>query len=85
VILNKLNHFVLYCLVFFPSISLAGDFDGSKLLVGSVEKVFEINQYKVRDDVDPDIVGLPCRFFIDMGSYLTSYRSLLAYRNTLSI
>ena len=65
-ILNKLNHIVLYCMVFFPSITLAGDFDGSTLLVCSVEKVFEINQYKVRDDVDPDIVGLPSRFFIDI-------------------
>ena len=65
-ILKKINHIILYCLVLLPSISLAGDFDGSKLLVGSVEKVLEINQFKVRDDVDPDIVGLPRRFFIDI-------------------
>jgi hypothetical protein len=35
-------------------------------LVGSVEKVLEINQFRVSDDVDPDIIGLPRRFFIDI-------------------
>ena len=62
----KLNPIVLYCIIFFPSISFAGDFDGSKLLVGSVEKVYEISEFKVSDDVDPDTVGLPRKFFIDI-------------------
>ena len=49
-----------------PFISYAGDFDGSRLLSGSVEKVLEISQFRVSDDVDPDIVGLPRNFFIDI-------------------
>jgi hypothetical protein len=57
---------IVFCLVFIPSICFAADFDGSKLLVGSVEKVIEINQTKVLDNVDPDRVGLPRRFFIDI-------------------
>ena len=49
-----------------PFASYAGDFDGSRLLSGSVEKVLEISQFRVSDDVDPDIVGLPRKFFIDI-------------------
>jgi hypothetical protein len=65
-ILNTLARIIICFIVFFPSLSSAGDFDGSKLVVGSVEKVIEINQFTVNDDVDPDIVGLPRRFFIDI-------------------
>lgn len=43
----------------------AGDFDGSKPLYGSVDKILEINQFRIRDDVDPDTVGLPRKFIID--------------------
>jgi hypothetical protein len=43
----------------------AGDFDGSKALSGSVNKILEINLFRVIDDVDPDTVGLPRHFFID--------------------
>ena len=64
--LYTLKTIFLLFLLFYPSVSFAGDFDGSKLLVGSVEKVLEINQFRVSDDVDPDIVGLPRRFFIDI-------------------
>jgi len=64
--INKSIFFLLFCIMLIPSISFAEDFNGSKLLVGSVEKVFEINQFRVSDDVDPDTVGLPRRFFIDI-------------------
>lgn len=64
--LNTFKTIFLILLIFYPSVSLAGDFDGSKLLVGSIEKVLEINQFRVSDDVDPDIVGLPRKFFIDI-------------------
>jgi len=64
--LNKPTFFFLFLIILFPSISFSGDFDGSKLLLGSVEKVIEINQFKVSDNVDPDIVGLPRKFFIDI-------------------
>lgn len=45
--------------------SFADDFDGSKQLSGSVEKVLEISQFKISSDVDPDTVGLPKKFVID--------------------
>jgi hypothetical protein len=48
-----------------PLSSSADDFDGSKQLSGSVEKVLEINQFKISSDVDPDTVGLPRNFVID--------------------
>jgi hypothetical protein len=44
---------------------LAGDFDGSTPLSGTVGKVFEISRYRIADDVDPDTVGLPKKFLID--------------------
>ena len=56
---------IVYILIM-PFTSYAGDFDGSKLLSGSVEKVLEISQFRVSDDVNPDIVGLPRNFFIDI-------------------
>ena len=64
--LNKPTFIFLIFIILIPSVSFAGDFDGSKLVVGSVEKVLEIRQFKFSDDVDPDTVGLPRRFFIDI-------------------
>ena len=59
----------IFVFVFFlfitPFISLADDFDGSKRLSGSVDKILEINQFKISNNVDPDIVGLPRNFVID--------------------
>lgn len=61
------SRFILLAYIFImPFTSYAGDFDGSKLLSGSVEKVLEINQFRVINDVDPDVVGLPRKFFIDI-------------------
>lgn len=56
--------FLIYLFVI-PLSSSADDFDGSKQLLGSVEKVLEINQFKISSDVDPDTVGLPRNFVID--------------------
>ena len=64
--LNKPIFILLFFIISFPYSSYAGDFDGSKLVLGSVIKVLEIRQFKVSDDVDPDTVGLPRRFFIDI-------------------
>ena len=55
----------LLCMFIIPVISFAGDFDGSKPLSGSVEKILEINQFKISNNVDPDTVGLPRNFVID--------------------
>ena len=59
--------FFLFLIFLFvvPLSSSADDFDGSKQLIGSVEKVLEINQFKISSDVDPDTVGLPRNFVID--------------------
>ena len=56
---------LLLILCIIPLSTLAGDFDGSKPLSGSVNKIMEINPFRVIDDVDPDTVGLPRIFFID--------------------
>jgi len=45
--------------------AVAGDFDGSTPLSGTVDKVVEINRHRITDDVDPDTVGLPRKFMID--------------------
>ena len=64
--INKPTFILLFCIILFPFISFAEDYDGSKLLLGTVEKVLKINQFRVSENVDPDIVGLPRRFFIDI-------------------
>ena len=48
-----------------PPTVFSGDFDGSKPLSGSVDKIIEINTLKIINDVDPDAVGLPRNFLID--------------------
>ena len=52
-------------LIGLPTATIAGDFDGSSPLSGTVGKVIEINRYRIADDVDPDTVGLPKNFLID--------------------
>ena len=55
----------LVCLIVAPLSALAGDFDGSKSLSGSVDKILEIYPSRINNDADPDTVGLPRNFFID--------------------
>jgi hypothetical protein len=57
--------FLLFCLSIVSLPTFAGDFDGSKPLSGSVNKIIEINSFRVMNDVDPDTVGLPRKFLID--------------------
>ena len=57
--------FFLFCLWIMPQTVFCGDFDGIKHLSGSVDKIVEINAFKIIDDVDPDTVGLPRNFLID--------------------
>ena len=63
--LIKSNFVFVFFLFITPFISLADDFDGSKPLSGSVDKILEINQFKISNNVDPDTVGLPRNFVID--------------------
>jgi len=55
----------LLCLFIIPFSAFAGDFDGSKPLAGSVDKILEIYPSRISNDADPDTVGLPQNFFID--------------------
>jgi len=55
----------LFCLFIIPFSAFAGDFDGSKPLAGSVDKILEIYPSRISNDADPDTVGLPQNFLID--------------------
>jgi hypothetical protein len=46
----------------------AGDFDGSKPLAGTVERIVAVYPDRVVEDVDPETVGLPKAFTIDFRS-----------------
>ncbi len=56
--------FSIFLLVI-PLSTFAGDFDGSKPLYGTVDRILEINKFKTKDNVNPDSVGLPQDFVID--------------------
>ena len=62
---RRLWHIFLICLSLLPQTAFSGDFDGIKPLSGSVEKIIEINAFKIIDDVNPDTIGLPRNFVID--------------------
>jgi hypothetical protein len=62
--MKVINIFLLIFIVI-PFPAFGGDFDGSKRLDGSVDRILEINQFKINDDVDPDTIGLPRKFVID--------------------
>ena len=59
---------VVIGLIGLSATALAGDFDGSTPLSGTIDKVIEINRYRIADDVDPDTVGLPKKFQIDFNA-----------------
>ena len=59
---------VLIILLFFsgvPFSAAADDYDGSKKLLGSVDRIVEVTKFGINEDVDPDVVGLPEFFIID--------------------
>ncbi len=62
---RRLKLFFLFCFCIMPGLAFSGDFDGSRPLSGTVDKVIEINPFSIVNDVDPDIAGLPRKFFID--------------------
>ncbi len=53
------------CFLTLATASFAGDFNGSKPLTGTTERIIEINRYKITDNVDADTLGLPKNFWID--------------------
>ena len=62
--LKKIPAF-LFLAIIIPSTACAGDFDGSKTLYGSVDRILEINQFNIKDNVNPDTAGLPRKFVIN--------------------
>jgi hypothetical protein len=48
-----------------PAAALAGEIDGTHAIIGTVERLIEINRQRIIDNVDPDTVGLPKKFIID--------------------
>jgi hypothetical protein len=48
-----------------PAAALAGEIDGTHAIIGTVERLIEINRQRIIDHVDPDTVGLPKKFIID--------------------
>ena len=55
----------LFCLILVPFPAFGADFDGSKPLTGSVDKILEIYPSRINNNADPDTVGLPRNFVID--------------------
>ena len=55
----------LLCILIAALPAFGGDFDGSKSLSGSVDKIIEIYPSRVNNNADPDTVGLPRKFIID--------------------
>ncbi len=53
------------CSLTLAAASFAGDFNGSKPLTGTTERIIEINRFKIIDNVDADTLGLPKNFWID--------------------
>ena len=62
---RKISLLLQCCVFILPVVSFAGDIDGAKALFGTVEKILEINRFKINDNVDPDTVSLPRKFVID--------------------
>jgi len=72
-------------LIGLAAVAFAGDFDGSTPLSGTVDRVIEINRYRIADDVDPDTVGLPKNFLIDFKAKVIHPSNDSLVRSTLSI
>lgn len=44
----------------------AGAFDATQTITGTVERLIEINRQRIIDNVNPDTVGMPRTFVIDL-------------------
>ena len=63
----KIKLIIIGVLILFitPFPAVAGDFDGSKQLLGTVTKIIEIHADEIVTDLDPESVGVPRFFIID--------------------
>lgn len=69
--MNRVKEFLtlVACLVMgLPVAAMAGDFDGSRPITGTVDRLIEINRQRIIENVDPETVGLPKKFIIDFKS-----------------
>jgi len=57
---------VLFLAAMLPAAVFAGGFDTSGRITGAIDRLIEINPQRVIEEVDPDTVGLPKRFVIDL-------------------
>jgi len=63
---RKLLTVVFSLATLLPAAAYAGDFGASHRITGSVDRLIEINPHRVIESVDPDTVGLPKTFVIDL-------------------
>ena len=65
--MNARNLFiaVTVCLAL-PLTGLCGGFDEARVITGNVDRLIEINSHRILENVDPDTVGLPRAFVIDL-------------------
>jgi hypothetical protein len=82
---RKLSSIGLLFVFWLPLLSYAGSFDGSRSLKGSVDKIVEINQFAIKDDVDPDTIGLPERFIVDFKNNVVRPSEDSVVRKTIKI
>lgn len=81
----KLIFIVVLCLyvTLFPA--FAGDFDGSKKLLGTVTKIIEIHADEIITDLDPESVGVPRFFIIDFKERILRPTKESLIRRTIKI
>ena len=65
-LVRKLLTVVFFLAPLLPATASADDFDASPRITGTVDRLIEINPQRVIENVDPDTVGLPKTFVIDL-------------------
>ena len=65
-IFRKLLTVMFFLGALLPAAVNAGDFDADGRITGAVDRLIGINRQRVIENVDPDTVGLPKRFVIDL-------------------
>lgn len=65
-ILRTLLTAVLFLFTLLPAAVHAGGFDNTRWINGALDRLVEINRQRIIEDADPDTVGLPKAFVIDL-------------------
>lgn len=82
---RRVIYFSLFFIFWLPFLSYAGSFNGSRPLKGSVDKIIEMNQFAIKNDVSPDTIGLPQRFVIDFKNNVVRPSKDSMIRKTIKI